>query len=697
MQTARLYTILLVSFFFSASADSLNAQTVIHVPLYTFHGDSASDNFGASVSSAGDVNGDGTPDLVVGAPFDNNNGLDSGSARVLSGSDGSVLYSFDGDSEGDQFGYSVSDAGDVNGDGTPDLIVGVPFANTNGVDSGSARVLSGSDGSILYTFFGDNPGDRFGWSVSTAGDVNGDGRPDLIVGAPDNDDRRGMSRVLSGIDGGILYDFAGDSPEDAFGYSVSCAGDLNGDGRADIIVGAPFDDNNGGDSGNARVLSGIDGSVLYSFDGDNGGDQFGNSVNAAGDVNGDGIGDLVVGVREADNLRSPDTGGARVFSGSDGSLLYDFQGFSSFDAYGSSVSSAGDVDGDGTPDLIVGVPRDNNSNGTDSGSARVLSGIDGSLLYNFDGDSSANQFGTSVSAAGDVNGDGIDDFIVGARNGGDNVGGYARVFVSQIIPPNENEIDWDTPITITSDADISNLGGPIHLAADFNAPEAFNPDNDLLFIQGDFDGVINGIQFTGTTDQSVAGSLTTDFLRVENASTFLDGRQGQFYRGAPTGDVDLDNLLDSHSFSTVAPFGVVTIEGLNIGTDYQVQLIGIADGRFFALDSSVTVRGPGQLTGPTLTRGLYQTVIGRFTAGSTSQTVLVVGPSTGLSGIVVQAIPEIEFLLGDCNQDGVVDFLDIGPFVSVLSSGDFLAQADTNEDGVVDFLDIGPFIAILSL
>ena len=64
---------------------------------------------------------------------------------------------------------------------------------------------------------------------------------------------------------------------------------------------------------------------------------------------------------------------------------------------------------------------------------------------------------------------------------------------------------------------------------------------------------------------------------------------------------------------------------------------------------------------------------------------------------MVQAIPEIEFLLGDCNQDGVVDFLDIGPFVSVLSNGDFLAQADTNEDGVVDFLDIGPFIAILSL
>ena len=702
MQTARLYIILLVSFFFSVTTESLDAQTIIHVPQYTFDGDSAGDNFGESVGSAGDVNGDGTPDLIVGAPLDDNNGEDSGSVRILSGSDASVLYSFDGDNEGGQFGFSVSGAGDVNGDGTPDLIIGAPFDPNNGISTGSARVLSGSDGSILYTFYGDSLGDRFGWSVSGGGDVNGDGTPDLIVGAPRNNnsgDLSGTTRVLSGSDGSVLYNFDGNSSGDSFGQSVSNAGDVNGDGRADVIVGAPLDDNNGIDSGSARVLSGSDGSVLYNFDGDNYEDQFGYSVSGAGDVNGDGIDDLIVGVRQATTDRFQ-TGIARVLSGSDGSILYTFDGDGPIDAYGSSVSAVGDVNGDGTPDLIVGAPFDNNS-GFDSGSARVQSGIDGSVLYSISGESSNQFFGCSVSGAGDLNGDGIDDFIVGARAGGANGGGYARVFVSQTILDSDNPIAWETPITITSDTDISNLGGPIHLAADFNTPETFNPENNLLFIQGDFDGVINGIQFTGTgIVQSIAGSLTTNFRSVANASTFLNGGQGAFYRGAPTGDVDLDNLLDSHSFGTETSSGQITIEGLNVGTDYQVQLIAIADGRPFAVDSILRVgNGAGQLTGPTLTRELYQTVTGRFTADSTSQSILIepiLGGGPGLSGIVVQAVPDLEFLLGDCNLDGVVNFLDISPFILVLSNGDFLNQADTNEDGVVNFLDISSFIALLS-
>jgi len=162
----------------------------------------------------------------------------------------------------------------------------------------------------------------------------------------------------------------------------------------------------------------------------------------------------------------------------------------------------------------------------------------------------------------------------------------------------------------------------------------------------------------------------------------------------------LDNLLDSHAFRTATSFGLVTIEGLSIGTDYQVQLIAIADGRSFAANSIVRVsNGAGQLTGPTLARHLYQTVIGRFTAGSTSQSIFiepVVGGGPGLSGIVVQAVPEIEFLLGDCNQDGVVNFLDISPFIAIISAGDYLGQADVNEDGAVNLLDITPFIALLS-
>ena len=424
MRASRLFTILLVSFLLTANANSLKAQMITHVPLYTFHGDSADDAFGASVSGAGDVDGDGTPDLIIGAFNDENNGFRSGSARVLSGSDGSVLYNFDGDIN-DSFGASVGGAGDVNGDGRADLIVGAPG---NGIGSARTRVFSGSDGSLLYNFDGDG---SFGVSVSGAGDVNGDGRADLIIGT-DNDDNNGSlsgsARVLSGSDGSVLYNFDGDIAGDRFGISVSGAGDVNGDGRADLIVGAW---GNGPARGKARVLSGSDGSVLYNFDGDSPFERFGTSVSGAGDVNGDGFPDLIVGAFNDDNNGST-SGSARVLSGSDGSVLYNFDGRSVNGRFGSSVSGAGDVNGDGFTDLIIGAPFEHD-NGSTFGSARVLSGSDGSILYAFNGDSAADQFGNSVSCAGDINGDGVDDFIVGAQNGGASGGGYARVFVSQIL------------------------------------------------------------------------------------------------------------------------------------------------------------------------------------------------------------------------------------------------------------------------
>ena len=384
-------------------------------PLYLFQGNG---DLGRSVSGAGDVNADGFADLIVGAPLDG-----AGSALVFSGLDGSTLYTFNGDSQQDWFGVSVSGAGDVNLDGFADLVVGAWFADINGTDSGYARVFSGVDGSILYTLYGNSTNDKFGVSVSGAGDVNGDGFDDVIVGAHGDNQHRGSAQVFSGVDGSILYTFEGNSSSARFGWSVSGGGDVNGDGVPDLIVGARHSHPHG----RAYVFSGLNGSVLYTWYYSANFDHIGFSVSDAGDVNADGFDDVIAGAPYNDNNGTL-SGSARVFSGVDGSVLYTFDGDTENDYLGYSVSGAGDVNGDGFDDLIVGAWQPTYPSGP--GYARVFSGMDGTVLYTFYGDAQNDDFGFAVSGAGDVNGDGSDDVIVGAPLDY-NVLGFAQVFASR--------------------------------------------------------------------------------------------------------------------------------------------------------------------------------------------------------------------------------------------------------------------------
>ncbi|MCA9771228.1 MAG: FG-GAP repeat protein, partial [Myxococcales bacterium] len=264
--------------------------------LHEFVGDSNGDRFGNSVSGGVEINNDGVPDVIVGASLDDNNGSISGMVRVFSGATGGILYSIDGDGVGDVLGQSVAGVSDVDGDAHDDFIIGAVGDDNNGINSGSVRIISGRTGGVLFLFDGDATKDRLGQSVADAGDVNGDLVNDVIAGAVQDDffnPGTGYARAYSGADGSTLYTFVGDAQGDIFGECVGGVGDINGDDRSDVVVGAERFEQ--GVPGYARVFSGMDGSVLHEFTGTANDDEFGRACAGVGDVNKDGVPDLIVG------------------------------------------------------------------------------------------------------------------------------------------------------------------------------------------------------------------------------------------------------------------------------------------------------------------------------------------------------------------------------------------------------------------
>jgi hypothetical protein len=315
--------------------------------LYKVTNRGGADILGWSVAGAGDVNGDGYADFMAGAPFANPGGRQyAGSAYVYSGADGSVLYQVDGFSSRDHLGLAVAGAGDVNSDGRDDFMVGAPLVRPEGsTDStGAVYVFSGADGRLLYQFFGSRAGERFGEAVSGAGDVNADGKPDFLVGAPPNN----AVFVYSGADGAPLYRLTGTG---GFGTSLGGNAEINGDGFADFIVGAP----RAGDLGRAYVYSGADGDLLFELGERVARGDLGYSVAIPGDMNRDGTDDFLVGAPGA----LPEFGAVVIFSGATGSRLcqIDLGSPNYIGRYGQSVAGIGDIDRDDRPDILVGAPR----------------------------------------------------------------------------------------------------------------------------------------------------------------------------------------------------------------------------------------------------------------------------------------------------------------------------------------------------
>jgi len=321
-----------------------------------------------------------------------------------------VLHEFVGETAGDQFGWIGRNAGDCDGDGIADVLLSAPTRAQGGPAAGRVYLYSGKSGALLFTRDG-KPGDQLGMGIERAGDVNADGHADVIAGAPGAGGGRGEALVLSGRDGKVLLELKGEARGDNFGRRVACAGDADGDGHADLLVGADRSDASGTDSGRGYLFSGKDGKQLARFDGEEPGDLFG--VALCGHTQ-DGVTWIALG---ADNAGERDGGMVYVYTwkkGGESELAYVVLGDETSVSLGAMfLSWVGDLDGDAFPDLYASDWSDAQL-APSTGRVRVVSGKSGEPLLTLDGQQPGEGFGIGTADVGDVDGDGRADLLIGA-------------------------------------------------------------------------------------------------------------------------------------------------------------------------------------------------------------------------------------------------------------------------------------------
>lgn len=584
------------------------------------NGPSANDISGASVNGIGDVNADGFEDVIVSAPGGDAAANDAGEVYVLFGKSGGFAtgglnlsslsatdgFRIDGATGGQRVGAgagvgnpTVSSAGDFNGDGFGDIIIGAPLTSGN---TGAAYVLFGKSsftgpidlGSLGATdgfqINGIDAGDFAGHAVGSAGDINGDGLDDVVIGAYGADGPAatydaGEAYVvlgqtsnpgttnLSALNGTNGFRFNGIDAYDFTGVSVDSAGDVNGDGLDDLIIGGVDGTNYNGESyliygKTSAFASSIDLSGLTATDGTvlsgNAGERAGISVAGAGDVNGDGIADLLIGGDYGNGYAGrsyvvfgADGGLGATFSlgGVNGTTGFAIQGVGAYDFSGRAVSAVGDVNGDGFDDIQLGAYNAdyNNTYGSEApgtgrsyvvfgastfGATFALSSLNGDNGFRLDGENQYDVAGQAVGGAGDVNGDGFDDAVVGA------------------------------PMT---DVGLETQAGRSYLVFGGNFNTAAN-----TVIAGDANAnILNASNGSGTSDRLV-GAQGNDTLNSDGGADVLIGGQGDDVLG-----LDIDNLGNNFQIDGGSGTDTLLLGGTGAGNpgtfSGNLDLTGISD------------------------------------------------------------------------------------------------------------------------
>jgi len=459
--------------------------------------------FGFLVERVGDANGDGVTDFVASSPFFDAGNSSVGRVSCHSGATGAVIWSRNGSRLSEIYGFALRTIDDLTGDGVDEVVTGGPW--NSGLPGGKVHVMSGANGSILFELTGPVQFDQIGYAVAGDGDFNGDGFADLAIGATGVDasgPEAGQVIVFSTIDWSPVAFINPPAGRFNLGNGLAYLGDVTGDGRDDLAIGSRIADFDRFGSIHVYSFNGANAALEYTIDNiDHGGAFDGDLIEGGRDYNNDSFGDIFVGEWSSSE--------GHLFSGLDGSFIRTLNGDGVPQTLGP-AKMIDDIDGDGRADLIVGAWGDD-SGANNAGKVFLYSGADGSVIRTMTYTGAGGKFGTGVAVMGDMNNDGGVEFLIGTPGTSFEGLPLGRVFIMAGTPSDSVDICPDAFQRLRGIP----IGGDLDsLCASDNDPLITRPD---IFTPAPLENPAVQIEVTGTAPP--VGPLQSLRFRVESATT----------------------------------------------------------------------------------------------------------------------------------------------------------------------------------